>query len=95
MRICHVTAYLPPTQRANALLLVHLGRGAREAGDAPSFISHPPRAVGPASSGAPADVKRGLPGPVTWIEPRAKGRRFPVAARYWDIYRHVRDMRGP
>ena len=85
MRICHVTAHLPPDQGANALLPVHLGRWAREAGDEPSFISHPPRAMGSVSSGALADVQRAMPGPVTWIDPRAKGRRFPVAAELWSL----------
>ena len=57
MRICHVTPHLPPDQSANALLPVHLGRGALAAGDDPAYVSHPPR-----SSGA-----GDLPGPVTWI----------------------------
>jgi glycosyltransferase involved in cell wall biosynthesis len=94
MRICHVTAHLPPDQGANALLPVHLGRWAREAGDEPSFISHPPRAMGPASSWALADVQRAIPGPVTWIEPRPKGRRFPVAAELSSLIDLARIRRG-
>ncbi len=43
MRICHVTPHLPPDQAANALLPYHLGRWAREAGDEPVYIAHPPR----------------------------------------------------
>ena len=52
MRICHVTPHLPPDQAANALLPFHLGCWARDAGDDPFFIAHPP----PARAGRrPAD----------------------------------------
>lgn len=69
MRICHVTAHLPPDQAANALLPWHLGVWAREAGHHPRFVAHPARAAGLPSAG--------LPGPVTWI-PRRE-RRHPLA----------------
>ena len=68
MRICHVTPHLPPDQAANALLPYHLGRWARERGDEPTYIAHPPRA--PRSEVAPRPLD--LPGPVTWIAPRER-----------------------
>jgi glycosyltransferase involved in cell wall biosynthesis len=61
VRICHVTPHLPPDQAANALLPYHLGCWARDAGDDPFYIAHPPRL---ARAGAPA---LGLPGPVTLV----------------------------
>jgi glycosyltransferase involved in cell wall biosynthesis len=61
VRICHVTPHLPPDQAANALLPYHLGTWAREAGDQPVFIAHPPRL---AQADAPAWA---LPGPATFI----------------------------
>jgi glycosyltransferase involved in cell wall biosynthesis len=61
VRICHVTPHLPPDQAANALLPYHLGVWARDAGDEPVFIAHPPRL---ARADAPASA---LPGPVTFI----------------------------
>jgi len=70
VRICHVTPHLPPDQAANALLPFHLGCWAREAGDDPFFITHPPRL---ARSGAAAV----LPGPVTLVPPHRAGN--PVA----------------
>jgi len=81
MRICHVTSHLPPDQAANALLPWHLGRWAAQAGDEPSYVAHPPRAASGGPAGALADVERGLPGPVTWIEPRRHQRRLPVIAQ--------------
>ena len=67
MRICHVTPHLPPDQAANALLPYHLGCWAREAGDDPCFIAHPPRqARGDASAIA-------LPGPVAFVPARQPG----------------------
>ena len=41
MRICHVTSHLPPDQAANALLPLHLGQWAVEAGDSPSLRRAP------------------------------------------------------
>lgn len=81
MRICHVTAHLPPDQAANALLPLHLGEWARQAGDDPSFVAHPPRAAGRADRAALSGVERVLPGPVTWIPPRVRGRRVPVLSQ--------------
>lgn len=63
MRILHVTPHLPPDQAANALLPWHLGMWAAEAGDAVTYVAHPPRAGHAAA----------LPGPVTWIRARGKG----------------------
>jgi len=93
MRICHVTSHLPPDQAANALLPVHLGQWAREAGDSPSYVAHPPRALGDVSAAALAEVQRTLPGPVTWIEPRARSRRIPVAAQISSALELVRLRR--
>ena len=81
MRICHVTSHLPPDQAANALLPLHLGQWAREAGDEPSYVAHPPRALGGAPGDALRRVERDLPGPVTWVEPRAARSHAPVAAQ--------------
>lgn len=67
MRICHVTPHLPPDQAANALLPFHLGCWAREAGDDPFFIAHPPRL---APGGARSDA---LPGPVALVAPHQAG----------------------
>ncbi len=67
MRICHVTPHLPPDQAANALLPYHLGCWAREAGDDPCFITHPPRQ---ARGDAPAIP---LPGPVAFVPARQSG----------------------
>jgi len=58
MRICHVTSHLPPDQAANALLPLHLGQWAVEAGDAPSYIAHPPRTLHGASAAARRRVER-------------------------------------
>ena len=93
MRICHVTSHLPPDQAANALLPMHLGRWAREAGNEPSFVAHPPRAMGAATVGGLAEVQRTLPGPVTWIAPRARGPRIPVAAQISSTLELVRLRR--
>lgn len=81
LRICHVTAHLPPDQAANALLPLHLGQWAREAGDEPSYVAHPPRSLGGAAPSALQTVQQDLPGPVTWIEPRPRRTRMPVAAQ--------------
>lgn len=63
MRIVHITPHLPPDQAANALLPYALGEWAREAGDEPLYVAHPPRAGGESA----------LPGPVTWIRPHRGG----------------------
>jgi glycosyltransferase involved in cell wall biosynthesis len=81
MRICHVTAHLPPDQAANALLPLHLGQWARQAGDEPSYVAHPPRALGGATESALRAVEQELPGPVTWIGPRSHRTRVPVVAQ--------------
>jgi hypothetical protein len=93
MRICHVTSHLPPDQAANALLPVHLGRWARQAGDEPSYVAHPPRAMGAATAGGLAEVQQTLPGPVTWVAPRAGSRRIPVAAEISSALELVRLRR--
>jgi glycosyltransferase involved in cell wall biosynthesis len=67
VRICHVTPHLPPDQAANALLPFHLGCWARDAGDDPFFIAHPPRL---ARGDAPVAA---LPGPVTLVPPHRAG----------------------
>ncbi len=77
MRICHVTCHLPPDQAANALLPAHLGWWAREAGDEPFYVAHPPRAIAGGAPSALRDVERELAGPVTWIEARRKALRVP------------------
>jgi glycosyltransferase involved in cell wall biosynthesis len=64
VRICHITPHLPPDQAANALLPYHLGCWAREAGDEPVFVAHPPRQGHDRASGPD------LPGPVTWVDLR-------------------------
>jgi phosphatidylinositol alpha-1,6-mannosyltransferase len=93
MRICHVTSHLPPDQAANALLPLHLGQWSRLAGDVPSYIAHPPRSLGEAGHGSLADVEHSLPGPVTWIEPRARGRRFPGLAQLSSLVELARIRR--
>lgn len=92
MRICHVTSHLPPDQAANALLPLHLGQWARDAGDAVSYVAHPPRSLGGAAGGL-AEVERTLPGPVTWIEPRTRGRRVPVITTF-SSFVEVARIRG-
>ncbi len=94
MRICHVTSHLPPDQAANALLPLHLGQWARQAGDSPSYIAHPPRALDNRTPGGLAEVERGLPGPVTWIEPRERRRRIPVAAQVSSLLALARIRRA-
>ena len=93
MRICHVTSHLPPDQAANALLPLHLGQWAREAGDAPFYVAHPPRALGGVSAEALRQVEAALPGPVTWVEPRAKRVRLPVAAQAASLLELLRVRR--
>ena len=87
MRICHVTPHLPPDQAANALLPYHLGCWAREAGDDPCFISHPPRQ-------ARGDTRSiALPGPVTVVPAHqpgsalARALKVGSAAAAWRIAR--------
>ncbi len=63
MRILHVTPHLPPDQAANALLPWQLGTWARARGNDVEYVSHPPRAAGPASQ----------PGPVAWVPRRTGG----------------------
>jgi len=82
MRICHVTSHLPPDQAANALLPLHLGQWALEAGDAPFYIAHPPRALGDVPAAALRQVEQALPGPVTWVAARTRRTRVPVAAQF-------------
>jgi glycosyltransferase involved in cell wall biosynthesis len=67
VRICHITPHLPPDQAANALLPFHLGCWARDAGDEPVFVAHPPRQVQRAAGHVV------MPGPVTWVEPNRPG----------------------
>ena len=103
MRICHVTPHLPPDQAANALLPLHLGNWARESGDEPLYVAHPPRAAG----------RSDLPGTVTWIPMHRVGllenkrctcqstvdiierdlRPAPVAARFRAVYREAVETR--
>ena len=85
MRICHVTPHLPPNQAANALLPFHLGCWARDVGDEPVFIAHPPH-------GARLDVPTvALPGPVTLVDsyrartPLARVSKVGTAAAAWRI----------
>jgi glycosyltransferase involved in cell wall biosynthesis len=82
MRICHVTSHLPPDQAANALLPLHLGQWARQTGDTPFYIAHPPRALSGAPAAALRRLELELPGPVTWVDPRTKRTRIPVAAQF-------------
>lgn len=70
MRVCHVTAHLPPDQAANALLPFHLGRWARDRGDEVSYVAHPPRALERRDSAGPSRAAVDLPGPVVWVPPR-------------------------
>jgi glycosyltransferase involved in cell wall biosynthesis len=93
MRICHVTSHLPPDQAANALLPLHLGQWAAEAGDTPSYIAHPPRALSGSPAAARRQVERTLPGPVTWIEPRTRPTRVPAAARVLSLLELARIRR--
>lgn len=65
MRICHVTPHLPPDQTANALLPFHLGGWARGAGHEAAYVAHPARW---------SSETRALPGPVTRIPWRSRGR---------------------
>ena len=74
MRICHVTPHLPPEQAANALLPFHLGQWALARGDEVAYLAHPPRAAAGTSGSVVQPVA--LPGPVTWIAPRSRGRSF-------------------
>jgi glycosyltransferase involved in cell wall biosynthesis len=93
MRICHVTSHLPPDQGANALLPLHLGQWAVEVGDAPSYISHPPRALRGAPGAARRQVEQDLPGPVTWIEPRVRPTGVPAAAQILSLLELARIRR--
>jgi glycosyltransferase involved in cell wall biosynthesis len=93
MRICHVTSHLPPDQAANALLPLHLGQWAVDAGDVPSYIAHPPRALHGASAAARRRVEQDLPGPVTWIEPRRRRTRVPGAAQLLSLLELARIRR--
>lgn len=93
MRICHVTSHLPPDQAANALLPVHLGQWAREAGDSVTYVAHPPRSLGGVRPQSLGGAEQGLPGPVTWIEPRTRGRRVPVITQF-SSFVEVARIRG-
>jgi glycosyltransferase involved in cell wall biosynthesis len=94
MRICHVTSHLPPEQGASALLPVHLGVWAREAGDTPSYVSHPPRMIGPSDGSQPAGE---LPGTVVWIPNRRPGRGdgSPVSLSAISRARHIWKLARP
>jgi len=87
VRICHVTPHLPPDQAANALLPFHLGCWAREAGDDPFFIAHPPRLARDETASV------ALPGPVTYVpqhragNPVARTLKIASAAAAWRIAR--------
>jgi glycosyltransferase involved in cell wall biosynthesis len=93
MRICHVTSHLPPDQAANALLPLHLGQWARQAGDVPSYVAHPPRALGAVSEAALRQVEHELPGRVTWVAPRPARTRVPVAAQLSSLFELARIRR--
>jgi glycosyltransferase involved in cell wall biosynthesis len=94
MRICHVTSHLPPDQAANALLPLHLGQWALEAGDSAAYIAHPPRALSGEPSAALRRVEQELPGPVTWIEPRSRRTRVPGAAQIVSLFELARMRRA-
>ncbi len=93
MRVCHVTAHLPPDQAANALLPVHLGTWARESGDDVSYLAYPPRAAGTASAEALQELARSLPGPVAWVPPRVRGTGVARALRVSSLT-HAVDIRS-
>jgi glycosyltransferase involved in cell wall biosynthesis len=93
MRICHVTAHLPPDQAANALLPLHLGEWSRQAGHTPFYVAHPPRALIGAPAAALGQIEQALPGPVTWVEPRTKRTRVPVAAQIVSLLELARVRR--
>jgi len=93
VRICHVTAHLPPDQAANALLPYHLGCWARDRGDQVSFVTHPPR-----SSGDLDWAARQLPGPAVYVSRRRpalaalrilKAGSIATAASLWWNARHL------
>jgi len=94
MRICHVTSHLPPEQGASALLPVHLGIWARDAGDSPTYISHPPRMISASDGAQPAGE---LPGTVVWIPNRRPGGRHgrPVALSAISRVRHIWTLARP
>lgn len=100
MHICHVTAHLPPDQAANALLPLHLGRWAQEAGDTVSYVAYPPRAVGRPTPDALREASDGLPGPVTWLPPRqqepgvARALRLSALSHAFAIRRAARPRFG-
>jgi len=89
MRICHVTPHLPPDQAANALLPYHLGCWARARGDEPTYLSHPSRA----DAGRVAARAAVLPGPVTWVRPRTRGRGISHALRIGRVAAFARVVR--
>jgi glycosyltransferase involved in cell wall biosynthesis len=98
MHICHVTAHLPPDQAANALLPLHLGRWAQDAGDTVSYLAYPPRAVGHPTPDALRQAAASLPGPVAWVPPRrpasgvALALRLSALAHAFDIRRAARPL---
>ena len=94
MRICHVTSHLPPEQGASALLPVHLGAWARDAGDTPTYLSHPPRMISPSDGAQPEGE---LPGPVVWIPNRRPGRQDgrPVALSAISRARNIWKLARP
>ena len=89
MRICHVTPHLPPDQAANALLPYHLGCWARAHGDEPAYVAHPPRA----DAGRMVARATTLPGPVTWVAPRRRGRWISRALKVGGVAAALRVIR--
>jgi glycosyltransferase involved in cell wall biosynthesis len=98
MHICHVTAHLPPDQAANALLPLHLGRWAQDAGDTVSYLAYPPRAVGCPTPDALRLAADSLPGPVAWLPPRrpasrvARALKLSALSHAFDIRRAARPL---
>jgi glycosyltransferase involved in cell wall biosynthesis len=91
VRICHVTPHLPPDQAANALLPYHLGCWAREAGDDPCFIAHPPRQI----RGDGQAIE--LPGPVAVVPAHQPGNALARALKVGSALaaRRIASVAGP
>ncbi|MEI6667378.1 MAG: glycosyltransferase family 4 protein [Acidobacteriota bacterium] len=94
MRICHVTSHLPPEQGASALLPVHLADWARDAGDEPTFLAHPPRMISATDGAQPAGR---FAGPVVWVPDRHPGDpdARPVALSPINRARHIWRLARP
>lgn len=88
IRVCHIAAHLPPDQGANALLPVHLGIWTRDAGDLPTYVSYPPRAL---TQGDATGAAAPLPGPVVWLPKRDRG-RLPGPLSVFATLAHVRRV---